>query len=200
MTLISRTAKKTQPAGNRLFLAVLICLLTGFSAPAPLRAEEAFIKDIIVTNSDTHLLLYLTVKNCFTGEMENGISKGIPATFTYYVDLYENRRRWPDRKIASLAFNRSLSYDNLKEEYRIDYQEKNKLVVVSSLAEAKTQMAEINGLNVIRLTDLDRNSTYRIMVKAKLAKKTLPLYFHYLIPITSLWDFETDWHTLEFKF
>jgi len=47
------------------------------------------------------------------------------------------------------------------------------------------------------LKEIAPNSSYVIKVKAKLARKTLPLYFHYLIPFTSLWDFETKWHELK---
>ena len=192
--------KKLLPASGKALLVFFACLLLFFSSPVILRAQKAIIKDIIVTNSDSHLLLYLSIKDCFTTEMENGINKGIPATFTYYVDLYKKRNKWFDQKMASLSFNRSISYDNLKEEYLVDYSDRDKKTISSSLDEAKALMAEINGLQVISLADLEQNSTYRIRVKAKLAKKTLPLYFHYLIPITSLWDFETDWHFLEFKY
>ena len=48
------------------------------------------------------------------------------------------------------------------------------------------------------MEEIDPDSSYIINVKTKLARKTLPLYFHYLIPFTSLWDFETDWYTIDF--
>ena len=53
---------------------------------------------------------------------------------------------------------------------------------------------------VISLDRLDPEATYTLRVKVKLAKKTLPLYFHYLIPFSSLWDFETDWYTIDFRY
>jgi len=57
-------------------------------------------------------------------------------------------------------------------------------------------MSEVSGFEILPLTEIDPDSTYKIKVKAKLARKTLPLYFHYLIPFASLWDFETEWHEL----
>jgi hypothetical protein len=132
--------------------------------------------------------------------METAIHNGIPATFTFYVDLYLMRKTWPDKKIASLDFNHIMEYDSLKKEYKIHKAEKGNSELTSSLEEAKSLMSEINGLPVFPLEQLDDEATYKIKAKAKLAKKTLPLYFHYLIPFSSLWDFETEWHELNFHF
>ena len=35
-------------------------------------------------------------------------------------------------------------------------------------------------------------------VKAELEKVRLPLYLHYVLFFVSLWDFETDWFTIDF--
>ena len=72
--------------------------------------------------------------------------------------------------------------------------------MTSSLEEAKNLMAEINDFQFYSIDQLDTETSYKVKVKAKLAKKTLPLYFHYLIPFSSLWDFETDWYELIFHF
>jgi hypothetical protein len=168
--------------------------------PRPLAAQEAMITDFTVSNSDTHLLLYLTVTDCFTEEMETGLHNGIPATFTYYVELYKTRKTWPDRKLASHVFYRTLTYDNLKEEYSIISSTNNKIATTQLLSQAKTLMAEVTDFKAVDINQLEANASYKLQVKVKLARKTLPLYFHYLIPFSSLWDFETDWRTLSFIF
>jgi hypothetical protein len=185
---------------NHLFCAVLFLVVITVCKPVQLYAQEATITDFTVSNSENQLLLYLTVKDCFTDEMETAIHNGIPATFTFYVDLYQLRKAWPDKKIASLNFNHIMGYDSLKKEYQIRRAEKNDNKLTSSLEEAKNLMSEINDFQVFSLEQLDIETSYKIKVKAKLAKKTLPLYFHYLIPFSSLWDFETDWYELIFHF
>ncbi|OGQ95770.1 MAG: hypothetical protein A2521_00990 [Deltaproteobacteria bacterium RIFOXYD12_FULL_57_12] len=185
---------------RHIFFCCFLALAVVFQ-PGTLLARQATIADIIVTNSETELLLYFTVKNCFTDEITAGIQNGIPATFTFYVDLYQVRKGWPDKKLASHNFNHTLAYDNPKEEYRITLAEKKQEnTVVSNLARAQSLMAEVNGFSAIPLSRLESDRTYRLKVKAKLAKKTLPMYFHYLIPFSSLWDFDTDWHVLEFRY
>ncbi len=179
-----------------LLMPLFLCLLANLLQARSLYAQDATIKDFTVSNSDTQLSLYLTVTDCFTDDMEIAIHNGIPATFTYYVDIYRKRSNWPDKKIRKYEFNHILEYDSLKKEYRIQRDEKNGNKLTTSLDEAKVIMSEINGFKILPLEEIDPKSSYIIRVKAKLARKTLPLYFHYLIPFTSLWDFETEWHEL----
>jgi hypothetical protein len=179
-----------------LLLPLFICLLANLLLARTLYAQDATIKDFTVSNSDTQLSLYLTVSDCFTDDMELAIHNGIPATFTYYVDIYRKRSNWPDKKIEKYEFNHILEYDSLKKEYIIQRDEKNDSKLTNSLDEAKVLMSEINGFKMLPLEEIDPKASYIIKVKAKLARKTLPLYFHYLIPFTSLWDFETEWHEL----
>lgn len=194
---------KKKSMRSTMFLFFL--LLPGFSwivcMPGLLYAEEASIKDIIVTNSTKDLLVYFFVSDAFTPEMGKGIHSGIPITFTFEVNLERPRKGWLDQKLVSLSFEHTLSYDNLKEEYRIACSENGeKASVVKSLAEAKALMTEVNGLKIAPLDYLIPDTSYMFSVMAYLDKKTLPLNFHYLIPFWGLWDFKTDWSTVEFRY
>jgi hypothetical protein len=59
-------------------------------------------------------------------------------------------------------------------------------------------MAEIDSLKVIDLNQLQKGTRYQIRTKAQLSKLTLPFYLHYVLFFVSLWDFETDWYTIDF--
>ena len=179
-----------------LLLPLFLCLLANLMLARTLYAQNATITDFTVSNSESQLILYLTVTDCFTDDMESAIHNGIPATFTFYVDIYKKRANWPDKKIGEHEFNHIMEYDSLKKEYRIQREEKGDSKLTTSLDEAKTFMSEINGFKILPLEKIESDASYSIKVKATLARKTLPLYFHYLIPFTSLWDFETEWHEL----
>jgi hypothetical protein len=181
-------------------LAVLFFQVFCYALPNSVYAQKATVTDFTVSNSESHLLLYLSVNDCFTDEMVTAIHNGIPATFMFHVDLYQIKKAWPDKKIASHSFSHTIDYDSLKKEYRIQRNEKNIEKVTPSLGEAKTLMSEVNGFQVVVLDQLDPAASFLVKVKAKLAKKTLPLYFHYLIPFSSPWNFETDWYELAFHF
>jgi len=182
-----------------LLFFISLCLLTNLFQARTLYAQEAGITDFTVSNSESQLLLYFTVTDCFTADMESAIHNGIPATFTFYVDIYRQRSKWPDKKIKKYEFEHIMEYDSLKKEYKIHLDEKGVSKITASLDEAKTLMSEINGFKMLPLDELNPDSSYTVKVKAKLARKTLPLYFHYLIPFTSLWDFETKWHELKLR-
>jgi hypothetical protein len=68
------------------------------------------------------------------------------------------------------------------------------------LDEAKKWMTEINSLKIVPLDRLEKGEQYQLRVKAEVSKKTLPLYLHYILFFVSLWDFETDWYTIDFTF
>jgi hypothetical protein len=186
-------------ASHALFLSFLLCLFSILVQPRMGHAQEAVITDFTVANSNSQLSLYLTVTDCFTDEMLTAVHNGIPITFTYYVDIYRMRSIWLDKKIREYKFNHTMEYDSLKKEYTVHLEEKDSSRSTSSLDEAKMIMAEINGFDVLPLKEIAPHVSYTVKAKAKLARKSLPLYFHYLIPFTSLWDFETDWHQLTLR-
>ena len=189
---------KRQFRGLSLFLLAL-AIFWGGGQPA--LAQNATIEELIVTNSSTDLLLFLTVNNAFTKQMEEGIRNGIPVTFNFYVKLEKKRSTWLNQELVSLRFDHTLSYDTLKEEYSIVRSElAGQTLRTKSLAEAKKAMAQLNGPPVSPLKALLPEAGYVLRVKAKLAEKTLPLYAHYVIPFWSLWDFETEWYTVEFRY
>jgi hypothetical protein len=161
--------------------------------------QEAAITDFTVANSEDSLLLYLTVTNWLTEDMKAAIHNGIPITFVFTINLFAERSKWPDKKIREHEFNHIMEYDSLKKQYRIHRIEKGDTRVTASLEEAKMLMSEINGFKVLQLDELETGTPYILRAKVKLARKTMPLYFHYLIPFSSPWDFETKWHELTLR-
>ena len=189
---------------RRQFRGLSFCLLAlaiFLGGGQPALAQNATIDELIVTNSSTDLLLFLTVNNAFTKQMEEGIRNGIPVTFNFYVKLERKRSTWMNQELVSLRFDHALSYDTLKEEYSVVRSElAGQTFRTKSLVEAKKAMAQLNGPQISPLKALLPEAGYLLRVKAKLAEKTLPLYAHYVIPFWSLWDFETEWYTVEFRY
>jgi hypothetical protein len=61
-------------------------------------------------------------------------------------------------------------------------------------------MTDIDGLRVLSLAKLEKGRQYQILVRARLSKATLPFYLHYVLFFMSLWDFETDWYSVDFVY
>ncbi len=185
------------------FLFVTVCFL--FSTTSLLSGEtpdsQPYVTDIIITTSETHLLLFGELHNSFTSEMIDGLHSGIPVKFSFFITLEENVPYWPDREMTSIEFSHILRYDTLKEQYVVKTEETNKKeIIYRNLPEATKNMNEINGLKITKLSNLSPDVTYRLKVKADLYKKTLPMSLHTFIPFVSWWDLNTDWHAVEFTY
>ena len=180
-----------------LTLVLIFCFLLSF--PSPLQAAEATLSNIIVTNTQEDLLVFFDIKGCFTREMEEAILNGISTTFTIVIRLYRTRAVWFDASIASITLEHTIKYDSLKNEFRVTRSEEdNTELVVKDFEAAKKAMAEIRNIRVVPLKELKDRGKYQLRVKAELEKVRLPLYLHYVLFFVSLWDFETDWYTVDF--
>ena len=163
--------------------------------------ETPEIKDIIVTTSDVDLLLFATVKNGFTQEMIDDIKNGIPIVFTYQMELVKTSSKWFDTTLVESAVTHTLSLDKTSNQYQVTLSDQNgKVVTTTDINQAKQLMTELNGVKVIALAQLVPDAPYAIHFKVTLKKGSLPLGMHRLLPMSALWDFETDWRTIEFRY
>ena len=184
-----------------LHCALVILLLFCISPPCSSAKSEARLSDIIVTNTRDDLLAYFNVKDCFTEEMNRAIMNGIATKFTFIVKLYEVRNVWFDRKIADIRLRHTIEYDTLKNEFNLSLPEQdNKKVKTKDFDEAKKLMADVVALKVTRLDKLRRGLHYKLRMKAELDKIELPFYLNYVLFFLSLWDFETDWYSVIFRY
>lgn len=163
--------------------------------------ETPEIKDIIVTTSDVDLLLFATVKNGFTQEMLNDVKSGVPLVFTYHLELAKTSNKWIDTTLVESEVTHTMTFDSNKQAYTVAFSDQGgKSVTTDNLEQAKQLMAELNGIKVIALARLVPDAPYAIHFKVTLKKGVLPLGLNRLLPISSLWDFETDRRTIEFRY
>jgi hypothetical protein len=194
----SQTDIAMKTKGARL-LAVTMIIGILLAAPTAVHAEDAKLTNIIVTNTRDDLLLYLSVKNAFSPEVEDTIQRGVPATFSFHLNLYRARPFWPDKEITAVNVTHTIKFDILRKEYTVTRSwESTSPSAVKSFEEAKKLMTEIDSLRIVSLQRLEKGKRYQIRAKAKLDKLTLPFYLHYVLFFVSLWDFETDWYTIDF--
>ena len=187
-------------AKTSFLIGTMIFILIVQTATSAL-AAKAYLSDIVVTNTRDDLLLYFTVNKCFTAEMNKAIESGLNTTFTFFVRLYEKREYWWDRKIKDIKINHTIKYDSLRQTYQITLSEKNnKIVTVRSFEKAKKLMADVVALKVTPLRNLKKGEHYRIRMMAELDKIRLPFYLHYVFFFLSLWNFETDWYSVDFRY
>ena len=163
-----------------------------------LSAENAGIRDILVTNNANHVLVYARVTNGFTKDIEAAILAGVPTTFTFLLDLFQERSGWLDRKLSRTTVRYTIKYDNVKKLFLVSTDGEKEATSFPDFESAKRAMADLNGVPVAQLKTLKRNENYYVLIKAKLDKVRLPLHMEYVFFFVSLWDFETDWYRERF--
>ena len=179
-------------------LLILLCL---FLSPVQSFAAEARVTDLLISNTSDNLLVYLKLENSFTEKMEEAILAGIPTTFTFALELYQERRWWFDRKISLLEVRHTIKYDNIKKILYVLFTEGGKEPEqFKEFADAKIAMSELNGIAFAPLKQLTKGEPYYLRVKAKLDEVRLPLHLEYVFFFVSLWDFETDWARQDFVY
>jgi hypothetical protein len=180
-------------------LLLIMVILVAWSVPAT--AKDAYLSDFVVTNTRDHLLVYFTVNNCFTPEMNSAIESGIETTFTFFVQIYEKRDLIWDRKIADLQVSHSIKHDSLKKIYTVRFSEdSNREVTARTFEDAKKLMAQVVAVKVVPMHQLKKGNRYQLQMMAQLDKVRLPFYLHYVLFFVSLWDFQTDWYAVDFRY
>jgi hypothetical protein len=193
--------KKTSGSLKKSIVVLLISISLAFYTAGTCWAEEARITDIVVTNSGEDLLVYFTVTDCFTEDMKTAIDNGVSTVFTFLIRLDEVKDLWWDKEIADLRISHEIKYDNLKNVYILKLSsEDSKEVYVKDFDKARKIISEVAGYRVTSLMNLQKGARYQIGIMAELDKIRLPFYFHYVFFFLSLWDFETDWYIVDFKY
>jgi hypothetical protein len=182
---------------NRSILPIILALLV---FPHAVSADKAMIRDLLVTNNASHVLVYERVTNCFTAEIEAAILAGVPTTFTFILELFQERSLWLDKKLIRTTIRHTIKYDNVKKLFHVSADGENEATAFPDFESAKRAMADLNGVPLIPLKVLKKNEQYYVRSKVKLDKVRLPLHLEYLFFFVSLWDFETDWHREGFSY
>ena len=167
----------------------------------PALAREVAIRDIVVTNSSTDLLLFLKVVDAFSPEIVEGVKNGLAATFNFEIRVDLVREGWPDKEIFHRSVDHILRFDTLKNQYFLVLAENGpEESAIDKVDRALAKMSELNGMKLIALNSLEPDRQYLLKVRGTLAKKDLPAFVHYLIPFSNFWDVHTDWYTVRFRY
>lgn len=156
--------------------------------------QEASIKEVSVKGTNGVWKVGFFVENCFTEKMDEAIKSGIRTVFTFYLNLYQKRNLWRDRKVGSRQFRHTIQYDPIRGEYHVTLEENHSSRMTSNLEEAKMWMARVEEMEIRPSSSLKPGIPTELRIKAELDPVKLPFHLEYLFFFVSLWDFETKWH------
>ncbi|MEN8190551.1 MAG: DUF4390 domain-containing protein [Thermodesulfobacteriota bacterium] len=187
-------------------LLLLLMVTCPLSSPAAdekkITAEnpEPHFSDMGLITSHDDLLFFTRVVNGVTEKMLQGLHNGVPIEFSYTIELQETDNTSEDKRSVDYEFSHTLRYNTLKENYRIEYSNKNPDTrPVADLDEGISALSEINGYRLLDRSKFLETATYKLRVKAELGKKSLPMNLHSVIPFFGWKTKETEWQSLTFS-
>jgi hypothetical protein len=178
---------------KRSIIGILIILSTIIYPFTLAHGAEALIEGLRIVKGDENISISFSVTNCFNKKMEEAIKSGIPTTFNFFVKLHKKRFPLWKKKIVAHRFRHTLTYDTLKDTFRILLEEKGEEIQVHDLDEAKQYMRRVEAFVVVKGRAL-RRGNYKLAIKAEIDPVKLPLSLEGILFFVSLWDFETDWY------
>src|SRR5262245_38960943 len=108
-------SRRRWPTG---ILAVVLGLLlmagAALGAPGPFR-----ISNLVVTNSDSTLLVTLVLLGAMPDGIVEGLGTGIPASVRFQLELWQYNSWWVDRRVVAKLVERQVLYDVLTREFRV---------------------------------------------------------------------------------
>jgi hypothetical protein len=171
---------------------VIFCLICAL--PLPAFCERASITEVNAKGSNGAWKVSFVAENCFTDKMNEAIQSGMQTVFTFYLQVYQKRKLWRDRKVASMEFHHTIQFDPIRGEYSVTLEENRSSRTTSDLEEAKRWMAKVEEVEVRPASQLNPGIPIELRIKAELDPVKLPFHLEYLFFFVSLWDFETQWH------
>lgn len=179
----------------RLPTALLVTLLLGAGAPALGARKEARIEEVTVRRgAQSDLVVGFRVQGALDQRVADTLESGLPVRFTYWLRVVRPRGLLTDVPVAERKIVRVLEKDNLKDRFRLVYQDEGRTEDVESLPAAVEAMARVDGVSVLPLDALAGSGALQLRIKAQLQEFLLPFRLHYLLPFVAYWDVETDWY------
>ena len=181
-----------------LFLLTVLAACPSVCVAAPNKAE---ISKIVIDKNGKNLEASFRLIDCFNSDMEEAILNGVPTTFRILVSVEKPSIFLVKSKVADFTLQHTIRYNRLNNEFQVELPEHpQKILVTRNFDEAKKWMSTVDNLPVIPTCWLTKDQEYYLNVKAELSKVGLPLFFRYILFWVSLWDFETEWYTVEFLY
>jgi len=181
-------------------IVVIILILTPFLYRLAVNndPEEVRIKDVLVTNDQMNVLVYARASH-FTPDIEKIILTGVSTTFSFKIEFYQDKEFWFDEKLAQVEVVKNIKYDQVKKTFYVTSTYPRSTEVFQEFEMARLAVAEINGIPLVRIKNLDKNQNYYARIKLEWENYRLPFYAEFLRIFLSMLDFETDWYTQSFR-
>ncbi|ABC76822.1 DUF4390 domain-containing protein [Syntrophus aciditrophicus] len=182
-----------------LIITIVLLLFPLFYNHYAIDYSEIKIRDVLVTNDNTNVLVYARVSH-FTPDLEKAILAGVPTTFSFKIEFYQDEEFWFDKRLAQVEVKKNIKYDQIKKTFYLTSDFERAPAVFQGFDVAWPAIAEINGIPIINTKHLNQDQKYYARIKMEWENYRLPFYAKLIRIFLSFRDFETDWQSQPFHF
>jgi hypothetical protein len=174
-------------------LAVGLGLLLA-AGPAGGAGEPFRISNLVVTNSDSVLLVNLVLLGAMPDGIVEGLGTGIPAAVRYQLELWQYSSWWVDRRVVAKLVERQVVYDVLTKEFRVSavQGEEREPYVTRDVWEAERVLSEIRAFKLTPMNHLNLDELYYVRVRAEVRSGAPDSSVSRILPFVSS-RAETSW-------
>jgi Domain of unknown function (DUF4390) len=170
-------------------LGLLLAAGPAGSAGAPFR-----ISNLVVTSSDSVLLVNLVLLGVMPNGIVEGLGTGIPAAVRFQLELWQYSSWWVDRRVVAKLVERQVVYDVLTKEFRVSavQGEEREPYVTRDVWEAERVLSEIRAFKLTPMSHLNLDDLYYVRVRAEVRSGAPDSSVSRLMPFVSS-RAETSW-------
>jgi Domain of unknown function (DUF4390) len=157
-------SRRRWPAGGLAVALGLLLAAGAVSAAAPVR-----ISNLVVTNSESTLLVNLVLLGAMPDGIVEGLGTGIPAGVRFQLELWQYNSWWVDRRVVAKLVERQVVYDVLTKEFRVSpvQGEEREPYVTRDVWEAERVLSEVRGYKLTPIAHLNLDELYYVRVRAE---------------------------------
>jgi hypothetical protein len=170
-------------------LGLLLAVGTARGAGPPFR-----ISNLVVTNSDSVLLVNLVLLGAMPDGIVEGLGTGIPAAVRFQLELWQYSSWWVDRRVVAKLVERQVVYDVLTKEFRVSavQGEEREPYVTRDVWEAERVLSEIRAFKLTPMGHLNLDELYYVRVRAEVRSGAPDSSVSRILPFVSS-RAETPW-------
>jgi hypothetical protein len=170
-------------------LGLLLAAGPAGGAGAPFR-----ISNLVVTNSDSVLLVNLVLLGVMPNGIVEGLGTGIPAAVRFQLELWQYSSWWVDRRVVAKLVERQVLYDVLTKEFRVSavQGEEREPYVTRDVWEAERVLSEVRAFKLTPMGHLNLDDLYYVRVRAEVRSGAPDSSVSRILPFVSS-RAETQW-------
>ncbi len=150
------------------FAAVIVAGMLLLAVPSEGGAADSSLEPLKVMKLDGKVCVSTRLLGGFSKTLTETLTSGIPATFSYEIELWSKKPLWADESIASKALERVVTFNSLTSEFQVAQKGNSASWRRTSkdLEEVKKWVTPVEALPLVSVADLDPKQKYYVRVRA----------------------------------